>query len=59
MVFKVQNIFCVFKTMKLLRNTILKPKRLKSVSKFIIRECYNSQIINIAHPYKNLMGFDI
>lgn len=58
MLFKVQSIFCGFNAMKFLRNAIFKPEGLKSVYKLIIKECNNSQIINIACLYRNLMGFD-
>ena len=39
MLFKVENIFGVINAEKFLRNAIFKPKALKSVFKFIIREC--------------------
>lgn len=55
MLFKVQNIFWVINTKKFLKNVIFKPKSLKSVFKFIIKERYNSQVIAVASLYKGLI----
>lgn len=55
MLFKVQNIFWVINAKTFLKNVIFKPKNLKSMFKFIIKECYNSQVIAFASLYKNLI----